>query len=72
LKQTTHNRVTDHEKLVPKHITIPVAFKAITYSRRAQLRKRQASIVKDLRILAFWVVLPSGLSLVFLIVPAGL
>jgi len=37
--------------LLFKDITIPVAFKAITYS--AQLWNRQASIVTDLTMLAF-------------------
>jgi len=43
-----------------KDITIPVAFKAIPYSR-AQLWNRQASIVTDLTMLAFrhgWYWLP--------------
>jgi len=39
--------------LLFEHITIPVAFKAITYSHRAQLWNRQASIVTDLTMLAF-------------------
>ena len=43
------------------HITIPVAFKAIRCSRRAQLWNRQASIVIDLTTLALrhgWPSLP--------------
>ena len=47
--------------LVFKHITIPVAFKAIPYSRRARLSNRQASIVTDLTMLTFrhgWYRLP--------------
>jgi len=47
--------------LLLKDITIPVAFKAIPYSRRAQLWNRQASIVTDLTMLAFrhgWYWLP--------------
>jgi hypothetical protein len=39
--------------LLFKNITIPVAFKTIPYSRRAQLWNRQASIVTDLTMLAF-------------------
>jgi hypothetical protein len=39
--------------LLFKDITIPVAFKTIPYSRRAQLWNRQASIVADLTMLAF-------------------
>jgi len=60
--------------LLFKDITVPVAFKAIPYSRRAQLWNRQASIVTDLTMLAFSsrVVLASDLSLALLIVPAGL
>jgi hypothetical protein len=47
--------------LLFKNITIPVAFKAIPYRRRAQLWNRQASIVTDLTMLAFrhgWYWLP--------------
>jgi hypothetical protein len=47
--------------LLFKDITISVAFKAIPYSRRAQLWNRQASIVTDLTMLAFrhgWCWLP--------------
>jgi hypothetical protein len=33
-------------------VTIPVVFKAIPHSRRAQLWNRQASIIKDLTNLA--------------------
>jgi hypothetical protein len=33
-------------------ITIPVAFKAVRYSRRVQLWNRQASIIMDLTTLA--------------------
>jgi hypothetical protein len=47
--------------LLFKDITIPVAFKAIPYSNRAQLWNRQASIVTDLTMLAFrhgWCCLP--------------
>jgi hypothetical protein len=45
-----------------KDITIPIAFKTIPYSRRAQLWNRQASIVTDLTMLAFrhWVPILSG------------
>jgi hypothetical protein len=39
--------------LLFKDITIPVAFKTIPYSRRAQLWNRQASIATDLTMLAF-------------------
>jgi len=39
--------------LLPKNITIPVAFKAIRYRRRVQLWNRQASIVSDLTMLAY-------------------
>jgi hypothetical protein len=39
--------------LLFKDITIPVAFKTIRYSRRAQLWNRQASMVTDLTMLAF-------------------
>jgi hypothetical protein len=49
------------KRLLLKDITIPVAFKAIPYSRRAQLWNRQASIVTDLTMLAFrhgWCCLP--------------
>jgi len=38
---------------VSENITIPVAFKAIRSSHRAQLWKRQASIIMDLTMLAF-------------------
>ena len=38
--------------LLFKDITIPVAFKTISYSRRAQLWNRQASIMMDLTTLA--------------------
>ena len=57
--------------LLFKDITIPVAFKAIPYSRRAQLWNRQASIVTDLTMLAFrhGVVLPSDLSHALVIAP---
>ncbi len=34
---------------ISDNITIPVAFKAIRYSRRAQLWNRQALIITDLR-----------------------
>ena len=34
LEKTTHNRVTDHEKLVLQIYHYSGAFKAITYSRR--------------------------------------
>ena len=47
--------------LLSKSIIIPVAFKALPYSRRAQLWNRQASIVTDLSMLAFrhgWYCLP--------------
>jgi hypothetical protein len=42
-------------------ITIPVAFKAVRYSRRVQLWNRQASIIMDLTTLALrhgWRCLP--------------
>jgi len=39
--------------LLFKDITIPIAFKAIRCSRRAQLWNRQASIIRDLTKLAF-------------------
>jgi hypothetical protein len=51
--------------LLFKNITIPVAFKVIPYRRRAQLWNRQASIVKDLTMLAFrhgWYWLPISAS----------
>jgi len=38
--------------LLPKNIILPIAFKAIRESRRAQLWNRQASIITDLTILA--------------------
>jgi hypothetical protein len=38
--------------LLLKSITIPVAFKAIRESRRAQLWNRQASVIMDLTVLA--------------------
>jgi hypothetical protein len=47
--------------LLFKDITIPVAFKTIPYSRRAQLWNRQASIITDLTTLALrhgWHCLP--------------
>ena len=52
---------------VYKTITIPVAFKAIPCSRRAQLWNRQASIMIDLNMLGFrqgWCDLPSLTPLV--------
>jgi hypothetical protein len=58
--------------LPSKDITIPVAFKAIPYSRRAQLWSRQASIVTDLTMLAFrhgWYGLP--ISVPELVMPSA-
>jgi hypothetical protein len=52
--------------------TIPVAFKAIRCSRRAQLWNRQASIIKDLTILALrhgWCRLP--ISVPVLVMPSA-
>ena len=57
--------------LLFKDITVPVAFKAIPYSRRAQLWNRQASIVTDLTMLAFrkgWCGLP--ISVPVLVMPS--
>jgi hypothetical protein len=39
--------------LLREYITLPIAFKAIRESRRAQLWNRQASIIMDLTALAF-------------------
>jgi hypothetical protein len=39
--------------LLPKHITLPIAFKAIRENRRTQLWNRQASIILDLTMLAY-------------------
>ena len=53
-------------------ITIPVAFKAIRCSRRAQLWNRQASIIKDLTTLALrhgWRCLP--ISVPVLVMPSA-
>ena len=55
---------------VYKTITIPVGFKAIPYSRRAQLWNRQASIMMDLNILGFrrgWCDLPILVPLVVML-----
>lgn len=59
--------------LLFKDITIPVAFKAIPYGRRAQLWNRQASIVTDLTMLAFrhgWYGLP--ISVPVLVIPSAI
>ena len=54
------------------HITIPVAFKATRFSRRARLWNRQASIIKDLTTLALrhqWHSLP--ISVPVLVMPSA-
>jgi hypothetical protein len=58
--------------LLFKRITVPVAFKAVPYSRRAQLWNRQASIVTELTMLAFrhrWYWLP--ISVPVLVMPSA-
>ena len=53
LHQTTITELTKMRGLPREYITLPIAFKAIRESRRAQLWNRQASIIMDLTALAF-------------------
>jgi hypothetical protein len=51
--KTTITELTKMRGLLREYITLPIAFKAIRESRRAQLWSRQASIIMDLTALAF-------------------
>jgi hypothetical protein len=51
--KTTITELTIMRGLHKEYITLPIAFKAIRESRRAQLWSRQASIIMDLTALAF-------------------
>jgi hypothetical protein len=51
--KTTITELTKMRGLPRGYITLPIAFKAIRESRRAQLWNRQAWIIMDLTALAF-------------------
>ena len=51
--KTTITELTIMRGLLREYITLPIAFKAIRESRRAQLWNRQASIIMDLTALTF-------------------